>query len=355
MKTGMPSLRWMLSLALMLAGSAATAKSLSLRAPPTEIISNHLDFIFPPALFPASHTSTLVETSNGLLAAWISGPAARHSEAAIYTARFDGMRWSTPVKSLSGEVHGTHQFQTWNPVLFQPSKGPLLLFYKIGPNPEGWWGMVTTSTNQGETWSTPARLPPGHVGPVRNKPIDLPDGSLLCGASTEKDGWKVHLERRTPSGQWQKIGPLPGLPSLSAIQPTFLAHSARQLQILCRTKEGRLAESWSTNAGDSWTPLRLTDLPNPNSAVDAVRLSNRQFILAYNHSPTNRGELNLALSDDGLKWTPLMVVEKGDGEFSYPAIIQTRSGQVHLTYSWNRKGIKHAIIDLKKPSRTFSR
>ena len=351
----MPSLSWVLSLALLVAGSRVWARSPSLTLPPTEITSNRLDFIFAPGLFPASHTSTLVETSNGLFAAWVSGPAARHPEAAIYTARFDGTRWSTPVKSLSGEVRGTNQFQTWNPVLFQPANGPLLFFFKIGPNPEGWWGMVTTSTNQGETWSTPSRLPPGHVGPVRNKPIELSDGSLLCGASTENDGWKVHLERLSPSGHWQKIGPLPGLPSLSAIQPTFLAHSARRLQILCRTKEGRLAESWSTNAGASWTPLRLTDIPNPNSAVDAVRLTNGEFILAYNHSPTNRGELNLALSKDGLKWTPLMVVEKGEGEFSYPAIIQTRSGEVHLTYSWNRKGIKHAIINLKKTSRTNSR
>ena len=76
---------------------------------------------------------------------------------------------------------------TWNPVLFQPPSGPLLLFYKVGPSARAsWWGMVIRSADAGKTWSQAQRLPDGILGPIKNKPVVLPDGSWLSGSSTEE-------------------------------------------------------------------------------------------------------------------------------------------------------------------------
>src|SRR5262249_44778072 len=161
------------------------------------------------------------------------------------TARYNGKSWSSPVKVADGiQAHGRTRFPCWNPVLFQPSKGPLLLFYKVGPSPEGWWGMLMTSTDQGENWSKPVRLPEGFVGPVRNKPVELPDGSLLCGSSSENAGWRVHMERAFNLGErWEKTDTLNNTNEFGAIQPTILVHDWNNIQILCRTKQGTIVES----------------------------------------------------------------------------------------------------------------
>lgn len=306
------------------------------------------EFIFEDGPAPTNHASTIVETTDGLLAAWFGGPKARDPLNSIYSARYDGTNWSKPVKILEGGNNST-PLQCWNPVLFQPSRGPLLLFYKVGPSPEEWWGMLTTSTNAGRSWTMPKRLPNGFVGPVRNKPIELPDGSLLCGASVEKDGWRAHMERTFNAGErWEKTGPLNDPVEIAAIQPTSLLHENSSLQILCRTKQGFIAESWSRDEGKSWSTLALTKLPNPNGAIDAVGLKDGQFLLVYNASTTERNVLNLAVARDGRQWTPELVIEEGSGEFSYPAIIQTSDGLVHITYSRNRQRIRHVVVDPTK-------
>lgn len=306
------------------------------------------EFIFERGPVPTNHASTIVETTEGLLAVWFGGPRARDPLNSIYSARYDGTNWSEPARILEGGT-GNARFQCWNPVLFQPSRGPLLLFYKVGPGPEEWWGMLVTSTNAGRSWTSPKRLPDGFIGPVRNKPMELPDGSWLCGASIEQGGWRVHMERASNSGErWEKTGPLNDPAEIAAIQPTILLHQNADLQILCRTKQGFIAESWSRDAGKSWSTLTLTRLPNPNGAIDAVRLKDGRFLLVYNASASERNVLNLAVSRDGRQWTPELVLEEGIGEFSYPAVIQARDSLVHVTYSWNRQHIRHVVIDPAK-------
>jgi predicted neuraminidase len=58
----------------------------------------------------------------------------------------------------------------------------------------------------------------------------------------------------------------------------------------------------------------------------------------------------VAVSKDGLDWSPALELETEKGEFSYPAVIQARDGTIHITYTWNRKKIRHVEIapgDLK--------
>ena len=91
--------------------------------------------------------------------------------------------------------------------------------------------------------------------------------------------------------------------------------------------------------------MSLSDLPNPNSGTDAVTLADGRHLVIYNHTEKGRSLLNIALSADGKAWTPVVMLETEPGEFSYPAIIQASDGKVHVTYTWKRKKVAHAVID----------
>src|ERR1041385_5268789 len=152
------------------------------------------EFIFETAPFRSCHASTIVETKSGLVAAWFGGTAERNPDVCIYVSRNENGHWTAPVEVANGVDFATSRLPTWNPVLFQPTNGPLMLFYKVGPSPAKWWGMLTTSDDDGKTWSLPRRLPDGILGPIKNKPVQLANGDILCGSSTEGDGgWRVHF------------------------------------------------------------------------------------------------------------------------------------------------------------------
>src|SRR6185312_13872643 len=167
------------------------------------------EFIFKTAPFPSCHASTIAETKSGLVAAWFGGTAERNPDVCIYVSRNENGQWTAPVAVADGVGFSTNRLPTWNPVLFQPKGGPLMLFYKVGPQPSKWWGMLTTSTDDGKTWSAPQRLPEGILGPIKNKPAQLSNGDILCGSSTEGNGgWRVHFERTSDFGKtWTATPP----------------------------------------------------------------------------------------------------------------------------------------------------
>lgn len=309
---------------------------------------------------PQCHASTIEETPSGLVAAWFGGTHEKNPDVGIWVARHDGTRWSKPVEVANGVQSAELRHPCWNPVLFRPMDGPLMLFYKVGPSPREWWGMLMTSANDGETWSEPRKLGEddaiGHLlGPVKNKPILLKDGSILCPSSTEHDGWRVHFERTRDLGKtWEVIGPIHDGKEFGAIQPSILTYADNQMQILCRTRQNVVGQSWSEDGGTTWTKIRATELPNPNAGTDAVTLKDGRQLLVYNHTtraggfPSGRAMLNVAISSDGKSWQPVLTLEKERGEFSYPAVIQTRDGKVHITYTYQRRTVKHVVVD---PSR----
>ncbi|MBU6399848.1 MAG: glycoside hydrolase [Verrucomicrobia bacterium] len=306
------------------------------------------EFICDNPPFPTSHSSTIVETRDGFLVAWFGGSRERSPDVSIWTSRNDGNGWTAPREVANGiQPQGWVRYPCWNPVLFLPKGDSLMLFYKVGPSPSSWWGVLRTSDNAGRDWSDPMRLPNGILGPVRNQPIQLPDGTLLCGSSTEDAGWVVHMERTAdPRGLWHRSAPLNSAMEYGAIQPTLLVWPDGRIQALCRTKQGIITQSWSTNQGVDWSRMVRTGLPNPNSAIDAVKLTDGRALLVYNHSDTDRGVLNVAVSKDGKIWQAALVLENQPGsEFSYPAVIQANDGMVHVTYSWKRQRIKHVVID----------
>jgi predicted neuraminidase len=305
----------------------------------------------PPTL--SSHASTIIESKDVLLSAWFGGTRERARDVVIWLSRNEGQGWSQPEEVANG-IHDEErvQYPTWNPVLFRPSLGPLLLFYKEGPSPSEWWGLVKSSEDNGRTWSRAKKLPSGFFGPIRNKPIELADGTILSGSSTEDRGWRVHMERtKKPlvDQAWSRTEPLNRAIDYGAIQPTILDWPEVGIQILCRSKQMSILESWSTDQGLKWSRMRETQLPNPNSAVDAVMLKDGRALLVYNHATEGRGVLNVAVSPDGRKWLAALVLENTPGsEFSYPAVIQAADRLVHITYTWDRRKIKHVVIDPEK-------
>ena len=323
-------------------------------APPPSTPVVTAEFIFERAPFPSAHASTIVETRDGLVAAWFGGTRERHPDVGIWISRQIGKEWTPPVEVANGIQPDGTRHPCWNPVLFQPSNGPLILFYKVGPSPSTWWGLVRTSADNGRTWSAATRLPDGILGPIRAKPVELRPGVMLAGSSTEHDGWIVHMERYsgewTPEAlaspsNWQKSAPLNTAAEFGAIQPTILVHSPSSFQILCRTRQGVIAEAWSQDEGRTWSRLAATSLPNPSAGIDALRLKDGGFLLVYNPSDKSRSKLQIARSSDGKSWQPFVVLEDAtSGEYSYPAMIQTRDGLVHVTYTWRRERIKHAVI-----------
>ncbi len=322
------------------------------------------EFIFNDAPHPECHASTIAETaSDALVAAWFGGTAERNADVGIWFSRQGLDGWTPPVEVANGVQRDGSRYPTWNPVLYQsPRDGaPLLLFFKVGPSPPEWWGMVMESEDDGRTWSEPRRLPDGILGPIKNKPTTLPDGSLLAGSSIEDapepPAWRAHFERSPDLGRtWTRTERLAGRTAggddFWIIQPTILTLGDGELLALFRSKQSRIAASRSADEGRTWGPIFATGLLNPDAGVDGLTLADGLHLLVYNHKVRingawagSRSRLNVALSDDGDTWDAALMLEDQDGEYSYPAVIQGRDGMVHVTYTHRRTRIRHLVLN----------
>ncbi len=218
------------------------------------------EFIYESAPFPSCHASTIVETKSGLFAAWFGGSDEGEPDVTIWTARHNGRNWSAQMEAATGVQVDGKRFPCWNPVLFQAPNGPLLLFYKVGPNPSTWWGMLMKSDDEGKTWSRPERLPENILGPIKNKPV-LINGRLMCGSSSEDNGWRVHMEFTSDLGKtWERSEALNSKDEFGAIQPSILVWPRNRTQLLCRSRQGKITECWTEDGGKTFSPMRVTSL-----------------------------------------------------------------------------------------------
>ena len=392
-------------------------------------------FLYDHTYFPEAHASTIVELKNGdLVAGYFGGTHERDPDVCIYVnikkkgsdtwsapilaadgvldlsdprakyAGLSGMNEETtsaeagPVKVLS-EKKGflTYDYNTktsrislpktlkrkscWNPVLFEMPNGELWLFFKIGTTVGDWTGWLSKSKDGGKTWSDKEPLPfdpegRAFLGPIKNKP-ELIDGRLLCGSSTEGNGWRFHIEILDLSdGLWKKGKAIKDLNwkyvpvesteaiktddnqqhPIDCIQPSILKLKDGRLQVLMRTHNARLATSFSSDNGDTWTPVTLSEVENNQSGTDAVTLKDGRHALIYNNFETLpltkkgvRTPVSIALSDDGAHWHHALTLEDSPiDQYSYPAIIQGRDGTLHCVYTWRRQRISYKQIDLQK-------
>ena len=294
----------------------------------------------------------------------------------------------------------------WNPVLCEMPDGELWLFFKIGLKVSDWTGWLCKSKDGGKTWSDKEPLPQGFLGPIKNKP-ELINGRLLCPSSTEDNGWKFHMEiYDLQTKQWKYVGPVDaelamrtedmiatphsdkssekpadkgnsvgsssaaakedmeapdaggqaaanGMHPIDCIQPSILKLKDGRLQVLMRTRNGRIGTSFSSDNGDTWSKVTLLDVPNNQSGTDAVTLKDGRHVLIYNDFETLPGTkkgvrtpLSIAISDDGTHWRHALTLEDSPiSQYSYPSIIQGRDGMLHAVYTWRRLRVAYKQID----------
>ncbi len=322
-----------------------------------EAILKQKQLVFDKPPFKECHASSIVELSGGkLMATWFAGPYESHAEVTIWGAWFENGRWTKPVELADGVKSNKQRFACWNPVLFKTREGKLFLFYKVGKSPREWWGEVKVSEDDGKTWSAARTLPEGMLGPIKNKPVQLDNGDILHPSSIEsldEKIWHIHLEKSDKNAEnWGKINIAND--TFSVIQPSILRYSPTKLQLLSRSRQNRVVQTWSEDNGKTWGPLSVTSLPNPNSGTDASTLKDGTQVLIYNPGlrgknwDNGRNKLAVAVSKDGINWKDVYMLEnRQKGEFSYPAVIQTSDGRVHITYTADRKNISHVVLDIR--------
>mmetsp|Transcript_5163 Transcript_5163/g.8963 ORF Transcript_5163/g.8963 Transcript_5163/m.8963 type:complete len:472 (+) Transcript_5163:529-1944(+) len=357
------------------------------------------------------HSSSITEVSPGvLLAVWFAGTEENSPDVAILSARYEGGLWEPPVEVVPPLERGSKACgkamgvrckgfnSTWNPVLLTHPSGEILLFYKVGNSPSAWAGLIKRSQDGGVSWEEPESMPQGVAGPAKNKVLILPNGRLLAPASTEAVGplnptggreriWKCWVDESLDGGRtWARRGPIPFDGNI--IQPVFYIDNDNRVRMLARSATELTADGMKGNTyrdpvnrkhiihpgkkfmimavgdenGDNWAKGYPLSLPCPNSGLDAVKLRDGRLLAGYNDewdTDEARGEqcsryrcrLALAVSgDDGASWRKVVVLVDGKGtvEHSYPALIQTEDGYVHVTYTDDRKSIRHVILDPTK-------
>lgn len=298
--------------------------------------------------FATCHASTLVQLTNArFLAAWFGGSGEGHEDVGIWAAERRESQWSKPrlVAKISDEPH-------WNPVLARAADHSLRLYFKTGSHPSTWRTWLLVSSDEGATWNPAQPLgEPGRppLGPVKNKPLVLSDGTWLAPNSWETpDRWDAVVDRSDDEGlTWQAGNPVPldheTFRGLGVIQPALWESEPGHVHMLLRGTSGFVCRSDSTDGGRTWSPVVETDLPHPNTGLDLAKLDDGTLALVFTPVATSeftvRSPLTLALStDNGRTWPRRVDLETGPGEFSYPAIIPTRTGMA-ITYTWKRERI----------------
>ncbi len=313
------------------------------------------EFLYKRASFPECHSASIVETRKGdLVATYFGGTKERNPDVCIWVSRKPkgAQEWTKPQMVADGVFSSDHREACWNPVLYELPSGELLLYFKIGPNVAGWKGWMVRSKDGGKTWSRREQLPDSLYGPIKNKPI-LNKGRLISPTSDERNGWKLYFEYSDDMGKtWRRTNFVEADEGVKAIQPTIIVLPDGRLEALCRTRSRHIGVTYSSDNGQTWSKLQLIDTPNNNSGIDAVNLQGGGYALICNDWPIEptkekgaRTPLSILRSDDGQHWTHWITLEDSPIlQYSYPAIIQSRDGHIHVVYTWRRQRIKHVEL-----------
>ena len=294
--------------------------------------------------FPSCHGSTIAELPNGdLLAAWYAGSREGAKDVAIFTARrpSGSDRWKRPEM-----VVNTPDCSEGNPVLFVDAEDRVWLFY-VTMHGDGWTRCKVyylKSQTMRSDWSERSVLRAELGWMTRNKPIYLSNGDILLPVYDERNWHSMVMISEDGGETWNTYGDLTS--PKGVIQPTVVQRGDGSLLTLMRSRDGEIWRSTSDDLGRSWEAAHPTELPNPNCGVDMVRLHSGNIALVYNDTPRGRTPLTVALStDEGGTWGYKRDLETEEGEYSYPAVIQSRDGSIHITYTYRRDSIMHVQID----------
>lgn len=295
--------------------------------------------------FPSCHASTLTELPNrNLLCAWYAGNYEGSPDSAILCSEFIRAeeRWTPP-----RVIADTPNLPEGNPVLFTHSNGTIWLFFvtMFGKGWETCKVKYQLSFDEGKSWSEPVVLQEELGWMTRNKPLILKNGDIILPMYDERDWTSFFLISEDGGRSWKPTQKLSA--PIGLIQPSIVEIDGELIAFMrCGGSGGKIWRAISRDGGRSWTAPHPIDLPNPNSGIDAISID-KGILIAFNNSTRWRTPLSLAYSQDkGESWEILMDVEKEEGEFSYPCLLQSSDGSLHLTYTYKRIGIKHCLFSL---------
>ncbi len=298
-----------------------------------------------------SHAPALTTLPDGgLLAAWYSydGPEELDG-AAIYLSRrpaHDAADSAAPADWTPPQVLIARAEAVGNPVLYREG-ARVWLFYAIVA---GGWSTARVefivSDDAGATWADPRSIY-GPLGTnVRFPPLRLTSGERLLPAYD--DLLQRALFFASDDGvDWSLRAVVATAAPHRCIQPSIAElESGRMLAVMRNTGAGRMWVSASDDAGETWLAPRSAGFSNPASPASLTRLADGTLLLVFNDSQTLRRPLSATISaDDGRTWVPPRVLVDGDGEFAYPAVVQTLDGVVHVLYSHDRAFIGHVRVN----------
>lgn len=310
------------------------------------------EFLYKQASFPECHSASIVETKKGdLVATYFGGTKERNPDVCIWVSRkLKGKsEWTKPQLVADGVFSPEYREACWNPVIYEMPDGELRIYFKIGVNVAGWKGWLVRSKDGGKTWGKREQLPDTIYGPIKNKPI-LNKGRLISPTSDERDGWKLYFEYSDDLGKtWKRTSFVDAEQGVKAIQPTIIILPDGRLEALCRTRSRQIGVTYSNDNGETWSKLQFIETPNNNSGIDAVNLREGGYALICNDWPIEpdkekgaRTPLSILRSNDGMNWNHWITLEDSPiHQYSYPSIIQSRDGHIHVVYTWRRQRVKH--------------
>lgn len=322
-------------------------------------------WITPPGHTASAHSSAICTLPSGdLLAVWYGGSREGAADVALFTSRLPAgeTAWTAPVRTMDREKAQDELDRVikkvGNAVAFADPTGTLWLVY-VSVSVGGWSGSalnVTTSRDEGRTWGESVRLT---LNPflnlsslVRNKPIFAGDGRIGLPIYHEMAAKFPQMLWLTPAAggglEEYRIRNLASQPGL--IQPVLVPLEDDRVLMLLRDRgeDRNVHLAYSDDNGWTWSEALPTGLPNPDAAVDALRLRDGRILIAYNDAERGRENLRLALSgDEGRTWEAGTMLEaEPHEEFSYPNLVEDRRGRIHLTYTWRRERIRHIMFNL---------
>lgn len=313
------------------------------------------EFLYKRASFPECHSASIVETKKGdLVATYFGGTKERNPDVCIWVSRkLKGKTdWTPPQMVADGIFSPDYREACWNPVIYEMPNGELRIYFKIGVNVAGWKGWLVRSKDGGKTWGKREQLPDTIYGPIKNKPI-LNKGRLISPTSDERDGWKLYFEYSDDLGKtWKRTAYVDAEQGIKAIQPSIIVLPDGRLEALCRTRSRHIGVTYSNDNGETWSKLTFIDTPNNNSGIDAVNLQDGSYALICNDWPIEpnkekgaRTPLSIMRSQDGIHWNHWITLEDSPIlQYSYPSIIQSRDGHIHVVYTWRRQRVKHVEL-----------